>query len=82
MKFYLLCAAGFLLTACETAKDTFGLSRNQADEFSVSDNPPLTIPKDFRLKKPPLNGDKKCEPNGRNNPDPAKEAVKALKNNR
>lgn len=79
MKLYILCALGLVLVSCDSVKDTFGLAHNQADEFSVSDNPPLTIPKDFRLKKPSTQTDTKCAPNGKNNPDPAKEAVKALK---
>ncbi len=64
--------ASALLTGCDTAKDAFGLSRSQPDEFSVTDNPPLTIPKEFQIVKPmdAKQNEKKS--------DPSKAAVKVL----
>lgn len=64
--------AGVLLTGCDTAKDTFGLSRSQPDEFSVTDNPPLTIPKEFQIVKP-VDAKQDAKKS-----DPSKAAVKVL----
>ena len=64
--------AGALLTGCDTAKDAFGLNRSQPDEFSVNDNPPLTIPKEFQIVKPV---DVKQEAK---KSDPSQAAVKVL----
>jgi len=70
--FFTVTIAGILLTGCDTAKDAFGLSRSQPDEFSVTDNPPLTIPKEFQAVKPvdASQGEKKS--------DPSEAAVKVL----
>jgi hypothetical protein len=43
------------LSGCDSFRNTFGLDHYQPDEFKVSDNPPLSIPKDYRLR-PPANG--------------------------
>ncbi len=43
------------LSGCDSFRNTFGLDHYQPDEFKVSDNPPLSIPKDYKLR-PPLEG--------------------------
>ena len=70
-----LTIASILLTGCDTAKNAFGLSRSQPDEFSVTDNPPLTIPKEFQVV-PPINA-KENEKKS----DPSQAALNVLKNN-
>jgi hypothetical protein len=63
-----------LLTGCDTAKDAFGLSRSQPDEFAVTDNPPLTIPKEFQVV-PPIDMKK-----NKKRIDPSQAALNVLKN--
>ncbi len=41
-----------LLAACDDVKDTVGLGRNNPDEFTVVQNPPLAMPPDFGLRPP------------------------------
>ena len=75
MKFLMtLTIASVLLTGCDTTKNAFGLSRSQPDEFSVADNPPLTIPKEFQIVQPidAKENDKKS--------DPSQAALNVLKN--
>lgn len=42
----------FSLSGCDSFRNTFGLDHYQPDEFKVSDNPPLSMPKDYRLRPP------------------------------
>jgi hypothetical protein len=51
-QFFSLTTAAMVLSSCETFKDTFGLNHYQADEFKVSDNPPLSVPRDYSLRAP------------------------------
>ncbi|MCX7338014.1 MAG: DUF3035 domain-containing protein [Alphaproteobacteria bacterium] len=51
--FFLFILAG--TTGCDGLRNTFGLDHYQPDEFKVSDNPPLSVPKDYRLR-PPVEG--------------------------
>jgi len=47
--------SGFALSGCDNLRNTFGLDHYQPDEFNISDNPPLSIPKDYKLR-PPVQG--------------------------
>ncbi len=51
-----LAACLAFLSGCDSFRNTFGLDHYQPDEFKVSDNPPLSIPKDYKLR-PPANGE-------------------------
>ncbi len=42
----------FLLTGCDSVKQTLGLNRSQPDEFMVVDRPALSIPPNVTLKPP------------------------------
>jgi hypothetical protein len=76
MKFLIIVTTvSLLLTGCDTAKDAFGLNRSQPDEFSVPDNPPLTIPKEFRVV-PPID-----EKENQKKSDPSQDALNVLKAN-
>ena len=48
----LLLAAAAALSACASAKRTFGLENKAPDEFAVVSRPPLSIPPDFNLRPP------------------------------
>jgi Protein of unknown function (DUF3035) len=41
-----------LLTSCDTVRNGLGLDHYQPDEFAVPDNPPLSIPHDYKLRPP------------------------------
>lgn len=55
-KYYLLsgalCLSVFTLSGCDTFRNTFGLDHYQADAFAVPENPPLSIPPDYKLRPP------------------------------
>lgn len=57
--------AVFLLSGCESVKNSLGLNHYQADEFDVPENQPLTIPDDLQIKSPEAiqkqNKDKKTD---------------------
>jgi len=44
-----------LLAACSDVRQTVGLGRNNPDEFTVVENPPLSMPPDFELRPPDPN---------------------------
>eukprot|EP01037_Dinobryon_pediforme_P017333 gene17333-17524_t len=44
------------LSGCDSFRNTFGLDHYQPDEFKVSENPPLSIPKDYKLRPPAGSG--------------------------
>lgn len=44
------------LSGCDSFRNTFGLDHYQPDEFKVSDNPPLSMPKDYKLRPPAGSG--------------------------
>lgn len=52
--------ASITLSACDSLRSTFGLDHYQPDEFKVSDNPPLSMPKDYKLR-PPAGSDNNSE---------------------
>lgn len=52
----LLSSAAFALSGCDTFRNTFGLDHYQADEFNISDNPPLSMPPNYNLA-PPANSE-------------------------
>jgi hypothetical protein len=41
-----------ILSGCDTVRDTFGLNHSAPDEFKVSENPPLSMPRDYALRPP------------------------------
>ncbi len=43
------------LTGCDTMRNVLGLDHYQPDEFSVAENPPLSLPPDYQLR-PPVQG--------------------------
>jgi hypothetical protein len=45
-------------SGCDTVRNTFGLDHYQADEFNVSEHPPLSLPPSYNLA-PPVAGDTK-----------------------
>ena len=49
-----MAALGLLvaLTACESAKETFGMGKQAPDEFRVQSRAPLSMPPDFNLRPP------------------------------
>lgn len=48
--------ASIALSGCDSFRSTFGLDHYQPDEFKVSDNPPLSMPKDYKLRPPAGSG--------------------------
>lgn len=48
----LLLVAAALLTGCDDAKGSLGLTRDAPDEFRVVSRPPLSVPPDFSLRPP------------------------------
>ncbi len=74
----LLGSATITLTGCDTFRNTFGLDHYQADEFNVSDNPPLSMPPNYNLA-PPVNSDsahtEKKKADDENTTKKAKEAL-------
>jgi hypothetical protein len=52
LKKYFILLGVVIVSACDNVKHTFGLTHNQPDEFSVTENPPLTVPKDYHLRAP------------------------------
>ena len=49
---YLILALPLMLGACDSMRDTLGLTRNGPDEFAVATTPPLVMPPDFTLRPP------------------------------
>lgn len=49
--FLFLPMTAFLLSGCDM-RNTLGLDHYQPNEFNVSDNPPLSVPKDYKLRPP------------------------------
>ncbi|HEV2302724.1 MAG TPA: DUF3035 domain-containing protein [Stellaceae bacterium] len=45
-------AGGPLLAGCDSFKQAIGIDKVAPDEFSVENQPPLTIPPDFALRPP------------------------------
>lgn len=41
-----------LLTACDGVKDSLGMGHYQADEFNLQQNPPLSMPPNYKLMPP------------------------------
>ena len=54
--FFGLGVASMTLSGCDSFRNTFGLDHYQPDEFKVSENPPLSIPKDYKLRPPAGSG--------------------------
>ena len=54
--FFGLGVASMALSGCDSFRNTFGLDHYQPDEFKVSENPPLSIPKDYKLRPPAGSG--------------------------
>ncbi len=52
-----------LLTGCDTVRNTLGLDHYQADEFNISENPPLSLPPDYKLRPPKDNAQGSVEVN-------------------
>ena len=50
-------AVSLVLSGCDSFRSTFGLDHYQPDEFNVSGNPPLSMPKDYKLRPPAAGGD-------------------------
>jgi hypothetical protein len=48
--------ASIALSGCDSFRNTFGLDHYQPDEFKVSDNSPLSMPKDYKLRPPAGSG--------------------------
>jgi len=46
-----------LTSGCDKTRETFGLKRNQVDEFGVVDRQPLSTPPNYKLR-PPMPGTK------------------------
>lgn len=55
-KVIIMCSCLLALSACDV-RHTLGLDHYQPNEFNVSDNPPLSVPKDYKLR-PPVDGSK------------------------
>ncbi|MBY0281414.1 MAG: DUF3035 domain-containing protein [Alphaproteobacteria bacterium] len=49
-------AVSIALSGCDSFRNTFGLDHYQPDEFKVSENPPLSMPKDYKLRPPAGSG--------------------------
>lgn len=47
-----LITLALLLTACDSVKDSLGMSHYQADEFNLQQNPPLSMPPNYNLMPP------------------------------
>jgi len=47
-----LLSTGIFLTGCDTFRNTFGLDHYQADELNIAENPPLSMPPNYRLAPP------------------------------
>lgn len=58
--FALLAASStFILTGCDSLRNTFGLDHYQADEFNVAENPPLSMPPNYTLTPPSYDANSK-----------------------
>lgn len=53
---FVLGLASVTLSGCDSFRSTFGLDHYQPDEFKISENPPLSIPKDYKLRPPAGSG--------------------------
>ena len=51
-KLFGLITISLLLTSCDSLKDSLGMSHYQADEFNLQQNPPLSIPPNYKLVPP------------------------------
>jgi len=51
-KFVGLVTVLLLLTACDSVKDSLGMSHYQADEFNLHQNLPLSLPPNYKLMPP------------------------------
>ncbi len=51
-KIFSLIGFSLLLTACDGVKDSLGMSHYQADEFNLQQNPPLSMPPNYKLMPP------------------------------
>lgn len=74
----LLGSAALALSGCDTFRNTFGLDHYQADEFNISDNPPLSMPPNYNLAPPTnndANGSAKKAADAENTTKKAKEAL-------
>ncbi len=47
-----LVCISILLSGCDTFRNTLGLDHYQADAFAVVENPPLSMPPDYKLRPP------------------------------
>ncbi len=74
----LLGSAAITLTGCDTFRNTFGLDHYQADEFNVSDNPPLSMPPNYNLAPPANNSSGNTEKKIADNENTTKKAKEAL----
>ena len=48
----LLVGAAMAMVGCDSAREAFGLSRNQPDEFRIAARAPLSVPPTFDLRPP------------------------------
>jgi hypothetical protein len=55
LKILTLISVGASLSGCDSVRNTLGLDHYQPDEFNISNNPPLSMPKDYNLR-PPVDG--------------------------
>lgn len=53
--FALLSVASLSVSGCDSVKRTFGFDHYQADEMTVADNPPLSLPPCYDLRPPKKN---------------------------
>ncbi len=66
------------LTGCDTFRNTFGLDHYQADEFNVSDNPPLSMPPNYNLAPPAADSSANTEKKKADDENTTKKAKEAL----
>ncbi len=57
-----LLSSTLLLTGCDSVRNTFGLDHYQPNEMDVSNHPPLSLPKDFKLRPPVTGGNNVVAP--------------------
>jgi hypothetical protein len=74
----LLGSTAITLTGCDTFRNTFGLDHYQADEFNVSDNPPLSMPPNYNLAPPANNSSENTEKKKADDENTTKKAKEAL----
>ena len=48
----LILTLSFLITSCNSVRESAGVNRKNIDEYQVVENPPLIIPPDFNLLPP------------------------------